>query len=532
MRRATASPRFVPPAVAAAAVALVVVVSYLPVATLLAGAVADAGWGVAAEAASVLTQPRRLGLLARTVGMAAGAALAALALGVPSALLLARSDLRHRRLLRGAMLLPLVVPTYVFALGWQSLARALPGGGTEGGSLVQAGVGEPAAAALLLALRYLPLVVLLVAAGLDRVEPELEEAGRLLHPTRWVLARVVLPLVRPQIVASALLVFNLALVNYTVPSLLGVHTFPVEIFAAFSGLLDVGAAVALSLPLLLLGGLSVVLARLAVGRRPMAFTPAPSAHPPLLRLRRSRPLAYAGLLALLAVAVVAPVAGVAGLLEAPGDLVDAYELAAPQVWRTVGWAAVAATLLLAHGFAAGHLVARSRSLAGELLFLLPLALPPTVLGIGMIRLWNRPGLAPVLETTAVLALAYCGQLVPFATVAASSSLSGVPTAQEEAGLLAGMGWLRRARHLLLPRVWPALAVGWVLVFALALSEVGASILVLPPDGETLAVRIYNLSHYGAADTVGALCLLVLALVLVPLAAFGALLRLRGGRARP
>jgi len=506
------------------AVAVVLVASYLPLAAVLASAMEGGVTTVLQHALSVLTDARRRGLLTRSALIAAGATLSAVGVGVPVALLVRHAAPRARFLLGSTLILPLVVPTYVFALGWQRLVDPTGPLARFAGAFGAAGLPLPdlataAGVVAVLALRYLPLVVLGASTGFTRVDPALEDAARLVHPPPWVLARVVLPLARPEIVASGLVVFNLALVNYTVPSLLRVPTFPVEIFAAFSGLLDVQAAVGLSLPLLAVGTLSVVAARLVVGKRPLAVaarrTP-PEPLPAGSRLVATR----TALFVLLAITVAAPLAGIADMVSGPQSVVEAYRLAAPQVWRTVGWAMVAATLLAAHGLAAGHLVARSRSLAAELLFLLPLALSPTVLGIGLIRLWNRPYLEGVLETTAVLLLVYVGQLVPFTAVPATASLAGVPRALEEAGMLSGMGWLQRMRLLLLPLAWRGVAVGWLLAFALSLDEVGASILVQPPDGETLAVRIYNLSHYGAAESVGALCLIVLAIVAVPLLVVG------------
>lgn len=526
----------VPRRVIWAAVAVVLVASYLPLAAVVAGA-AEGGLGeLLGHALSVLTEPRRRGLLGRSLTIALGTTLTAVGVGVPVALLVRRAPARTRFLVGSALVLPLVIPTYVYALGWQrvvdpqgvwvGIARTF---GATAPPLPD--LASPAGVVLVLALRYLPLTVLGAGAGLARVDPALEDAARLVHRTPWVLTRVVLPLARPEIVASALVVFNLALVNYTVPSLLRVPTFPVEIFAAFSGLLDVEAAVGLSLPLLLLGVLSVVGARLAVGRRPLAVV----ARQPLTATPSSRSRRVATRLAigaLLMVAVLPPVVGVADMASGPGSVVEAYELAAPQVWRSAGWAAVAATFLALHGLAAGHLIARSRSLAAELLVLLPLALCPTVLGIGLIELWNRPVLEGVLETTAVLLLVYVAQLVPFTAVPVSASLAGVPRELEEAGMLSGMGWLRRMRLILLPLAWRGVAVGWLLTFALSIDEVGASILVQPPDGETLAVRIYNLSHYGAAESVGALCLIVLGIVAIPLTLIGLLTLRRTGALRP
>ncbi len=469
---------------------------------------AGEGGDLLAEALSVFSQPRRSALLLRSVAIAGATAAASVLLGVPFALLVSRSDLPAAGAFRGAMLLPFLIPTYVFALGWQRVFDLAP-------ATWAPGVAATWGVVAVLTLRFFPLVVLLLAAGLDRVERGLEDAGRLHRGVFWVLLRVTLPLIWPRIAAAAMVVFNLALVNYTVPSLLRVHTFPVEIFAAFSGLFDVASAVALSLPLIAIGAGSVVLARLVIGARPFVVTPAGERRVPLVRLGRARPAAWGAALAAVALTALVPVAAVASLLAGPGDLLAAYDLGARQVWRSLGLAAAAATVLSVHGLVAGAFMARARSIAVDLFFLLPLALPPTVLGIGLIRLWNRPPVAALMDSAAIVVLAYCAQLVPFVAVTAASAVAGVAPELEEAALVSGMGWGMRVRVILVPLVWRGLAAGWILAFALCLDEVGASILVQPPDGESLAVRIYNLSHYDAAEMVGGLCLVVLAIVAVP-----------------
>jgi spermidine/putrescine transport system permease protein len=69
---------------------------------------------------------------------------------------------------------------------------------------------------------YLPLMVLPLFAALDRFDMKLLEAGYDLYASRWqVLRRIILPIVRPGIVAGSILVFIPALGAYVTPRLLG-----------------------------------------------------------------------------------------------------------------------------------------------------------------------------------------------------------------------------------------------------------------------------------------------------------------------
>jgi hypothetical protein len=61
----------------------------------------------------------------------------------------------------------------------------------------------------------------------------------------------------------------------------------------------------------------------------------------------------------------------------------------------------------------------------------------------------------------------------------------------------------------LPLLAPAFVVSWLLVFVLSLGELGTSLMVSPPGQATLSMKIYNLMHYDATDSVAALSLVIL-----------------------
>jgi spermidine/putrescine transport system permease protein len=69
---------------------------------------------------------------------------------------------------------------------------------------------------------YLPLMVLPLFAAMDRFDMRLLEAGYDLYASRWrVLTRIVLPIVRPGVIAGCILVFIPALGAYVTPRVLG-----------------------------------------------------------------------------------------------------------------------------------------------------------------------------------------------------------------------------------------------------------------------------------------------------------------------
>ena len=69
---------------------------------------------------------------------------------------------------------------------------------------------------------YIPLMILPIYASLERLDFRLVEAGYDLYASRWkVLKRIVLPLVKPGVIAGSILVFVPSLGAYVTPRVLG-----------------------------------------------------------------------------------------------------------------------------------------------------------------------------------------------------------------------------------------------------------------------------------------------------------------------
>jgi iron(III) transport system permease protein len=82
--------------------------------------------------------------------------------------------------------------------------------------------------------------------------------------------------------------------------------------------------------------------------------------------------------------------------------------------------------------------------------------------------------------------------------------------------LSGVSGWQRWRHLFLPQAGWAMAAVWYLVYLLCLWDTETVVLIVPPGGETLALRVFNLLHYGHHSQVNALCLILLLLAVLPL----------------
>jgi len=72
------------------------------------------------------------------------------------------------------------------------------------------------------------------------------------------------------------------------------------------------------------------------------------------------------------------------------------------------------------------------------------------------------------------------------------------------------------RHAQWPQISPQLAAAWYIIFLLCLWDVESIVLIVPPGGETLALRVFNLLHFGHNAQVNSLCLALLGLAVAPL----------------
>ena len=470
--------------------------------------------------AALLLDARQRGLLYNTTVLGLSTAALATLIGVPLGVALARIDLPWKPLVRMLLAAPLLLPPYVAALAWVSI-----GGGA--GLLTQI-VGHDVSstriyslpgAVLVLALVFYPLSMLATEVAVRRIEPRLEEAALIVTSPRHVLRRITMRLAAPSVIAAALLIFVLTISEFGVPALLRVRVFTTEVFTAFAALYDFGRATVLAVPLLLL---SLAVAACAVGiagerlvttRRGISV-----GDSALLQTWRSAGIGTAA--CVITVALILPL----GLLlrEALGVRSWAATVggSGPAITNSLMFAAIGATLTTGIGLILGYARARARrsvSFLADLTFVALFSIPSTVIGVGLISLWNRPGpLGALYGTDAMLLLGYMARFIPVAALGMAAVVRQVPSSHEEAAATAGAGWAHTITRIVVPQVFTGLIAVWVVVFVLAFGELGASILIAPPGETTLPIRIYTLIANAPPAQVAALALLQAAVILSPL----------------
>ena len=476
----------------------------------------------------LLVEPRQRELLLNSTLLAASSAMFSTLLGGPLGLLLARVRLPAKWLLRIALLIPLIIPPYVLALAWilftgstGLLARVI------GRDLLSGWTYSFTGAVVVLSLAYYPISMLATEAAARRVDGHLEEGALLVADTHRVLWRITMSLIAPIVAAAALTIFVLALSEFGVPSLLRVRVYTTEVFTAFAALYDFGAATALALPLLVVTVIVAMMIKLIIGERFISVRR--SIHPaPQMVLGRWRVLAVGGTILVLAVSVVLPL--IALVYEAGNvkRVTSTLEDSGDAIINSLYLAAVAATLIIALAVFLGYWRGRARTRwrgVFDLFLLVIFAVPSTVLAVGLIGLWNRPGLLGGIYTTqAIIIIAYIARFVTVAALILAASVRQIPESFEEAAEVAGGSWPRTFLKIVFPNMRPGLAAAWLVSFIFAVGELGTTILVAPPGESTLPVRIYTLIANTPSSEVAALALMEVGIILVPVTLLALLTR--------
>jgi DNA-binding beta-propeller fold protein YncE/ABC-type molybdate transport system permease subunit len=147
---------------------------------------------------------------------------------------------------------------------------------------------------------------------------------------------------------------------------------------------------------------------------------------------------------------------------------------------------------------------------------LPFLLPGVLLGIALILVFNRPWFALLYDSAGIVILAFVIRYLALGWNSLAHGLQTVDRDLTDAARLDGATRWQMLRYVQWPQVAPQAAAAWYIVFLLCLWDVESMILVVPPGGETLALRVFNLLHYGHNAQVNALCLTLLALAVGPL----------------
>lgn len=477
------------------------------------------GRGFSGYAAVVFTS-EVLRLLWRTTALAAAVVAVCIAISLPLAWLLTRTDLPGRRLIAAAANLPLVIPSYLGAyvviasLGPRgALQKALEPLGIE---TLPSFVYGFDGALLVLAMFSYPYLLLPLIAAFRALDPSLEEASRILGRGRGeTFIRVVLPQLKTSLLKGSLLIALYTLSDFGAVSLTRYDTFTVAIYTTFRSMLDRTAAASLSTVLVLLTLLLLFVESRVRSR--FAFRVGAARPYALIRLGKwgIPSLALVGLF--LTATVLFPLGTILGwLTEADLRLsVDTTLRAAVGTLNVSFRAAIACVFL---SIPLGLWVARSAAREARLVeatVMSGYALPGLVTALALVFFATRVA-PPLYQTTTLLVIAYVIRFLPEALAAAVAAITPISRSFEEAARILG----RSQIGALISVVWPlssrGILAGGGLVFLTAAKELPATLILRPTGFETLATRIWSLTAEAAYAEAALPALILVAVSAIPI----------------
>lgn len=449
--------------------------------------------------------------------VATGATLLTLLLGVPLAYAFSRFVFPGKPLLRVLVLLSMMSPPFIGAYAWIILlgrAGIVTEWGRDMGFAFPTIYG-PTGIIIASALSLYPIVFWVVGGAMKQLDHGLEEAASMLGRRPLVVFfTVTLPLLRPALITSAMLVFLAMLADFGLPNLLGEgERFPVLATLAYNLFLseigeEPGMAAVTSVVLVLMAGLVVLAGQYFSKNSRVANDGAQRAalQTPTAGKRYALAAATLGVVALantpLLVVLVSSFLEVRGAVFQPvftlGNYQNALNLMGNALTNSLMYAGIALVFATVVGAALGYVLTRRSDRYSRLLdflVMVPFIVPGTVLGIGFAQVFNTP---PILltGTASVIVLVYFIRRLPYVTRSSASIVHQIDVALEEASASLGVRPLGTFRRIMLPLMRPGILAGMVLAWLEIFNELSASIVLYTGATKTLPIAAYQQAFGG------------------------------------
>ena len=480
---------------------------------------------------------------------------ASILIAFPLALLGHRYLFPFKKSLSALILIPLVLPPFVGAVG---VKQILGSQGALNAFLVKLGLMEAAmpidwlgegrfwGVVIMNALHLYPILYMNIAASLSNIDPAMEQAAQNLGCPPWRrFLRITMPLTAPGIFAGGAIVFIWSFTELGVPLVFDfTRVAPVQVYDGIKDLDGNPFPYALVAIMLVVSTVVFLLSKAVLGRSKLGTAPRPKGR--MVEIRPGRGKAWLCSLFFFAVFFVAslPHAGVVvlslaqdwyGTILPVGWTADHYRealghpLVVPSIQNSLFYASLATLVDLILGLAIAWVIVRStirgRALL-DALVMLPLAVPGLVLAFGYLALSQKGEHFEFLvrgtaqDPTWLLVVAYAVRRLPYVVRSGVAGLQQSNVALEEAARSLGASPTRTLRRVSLPLLGANLIAGGILAFAFAMLEVSDS-LILAQQSEHFPITkaIYSLigmlgNGYELASSLGVWAMVFLGISII------------------
>ena len=377
-------------------------------------------------------------------------------------------------------------------------------------------------------LTFFPVAYLVLAGLLRQIDPAYEEAARNMGASRGHIFRtIVLPLVRPGIANSFLLVFIQCVADFGNAMVIGgnYNTLAAQIYMQAMGNYDMKGGTALATVLLTISVLMFVIQKYWVGDKSyVTVTGKPSRERELNS--DPLPLFFVGvpcLLVSLFILILYALIPYGSLVNLWGiDYTPTFkhyqyiiDLGVKPILDTTWLALLSMPVTGILGMVIAFLIVRKRFLGRgfiEFSSLLSMAIPGTVIGVGYVLAYNKPPLV-LTGTATIIVLSFVFRSMPVGIRAGIASLQQIDPAIEEAAQDLGASSFKVFTSVTIPLIKSAFFSGLIYSFVRSMTAVSAVIFLVSASYSLLTVSIMSQVDGGKLGVAAAYSTVLICIVL-------------------
>ena len=461
--------------------------------------------------------------LLNTVLLAVGTCVVSILFGGVFAFLITRTNMAWRKYLSSIFIFPYIMPQWTLAVVWQNLFNSNAVTGTSNGLLAALfGVNMPIwwcqglfPSLVVLGLHYAPFAYILIGGIFRNMDANLEEAATILDTPKWkIMTKVTLPMVKPAILSTILLVFGSAMGSYPVPHYLGLTTLSTKYVSMNSKY--TGEASILAIIMMVFGVAIMLLNQLSLtSRKSYTTVTGKSGQISKINLGRAGKYVIAALLVVITFFTsIFPIVSFAfeTFLPNPGDYSFLYTgdasnlttkwwvtdenvsengmygqkgiLHNETIWRAFKgtiWVSVACALMAGTiGTLIGYAVSKNRrskwaNYVNSVAFL-PYLMPSIAVGVAFFILFSNE-YVNLFNTYTLLIITGTIKYIPFASRSSLNSMLQLSGEIEEAAIIQDIPWIKRMTRIIIPIQKSSIISGYLLPFMTCLRELSLFMLL-------------------------------------------------------
>ncbi|MEI6972219.1 MAG: iron ABC transporter permease [bacterium] len=501
----------------------------------------------------MVTDPAQLEAIGTSFLIATLVTLCSLCMAMPVAWLIARRSFRGRSILSWAILIPMILPPFVGAVGVKILfarfgafSTLMMWLGITDGPVDWLGAYPLGGVVIMESLHLFPVLYLNLVAAFSNIDPSLEDAAANLGCSPWgVFRRVAMPLAGPGLFAGTILVFIWSFTELGTPLVFGFRRIlPVMVYDKVSEAGTNPLGYAQVVLLLLVAGVGFWMSKrmaksrggvATLGRMSVTRQEAPlTGFGALLAQVGIGMLLLAAILPHISVVLVSISRTWLSSVIPQGLTLEFYaraigsELTRTALSNSLLLAVGATVLDVIIGFALAWLCVRKRIIGSDwldTLSMVPLAVPGIVIAFGYLGCftggWFKDSLLdPRFNPMVILAISYAIRRMPYMVRAAHAGMEQTSRVYEEAASNLGATPFRVIRRITLPLIAANLLAGGILCFAFSMLEVSDSLILAQRENfypitkaiYVLMEQLENGTNVAAALGVWAMALLAAAML--------------------